>query len=67
MPRQLGLKMIFKKFIKTARGVAGCHSWKLDLLTSEGPPGVVCLWLKANPCIIAHNCHQVLNMSLNVW
>lgn len=66
VPRQLVLKMIFNKFIERACGVAACHRWKLDLLRSEGLTDVVCRWLKAKPCIIAHNCHQVLNMPLNV-
>lgn len=62
MPNQLGLKMVFNKVIKSSHGVAACHSWKLDLVMSGG----VSLWLKAEPCSIAYNCHQVLYMPLNV-
>ena len=63
MPNQLILKMVFSKFIKRSQGVAACRSWELDLIVSGG----VSLWLKAEPCPIAYNCHRVLSMSLNVW
>lgn len=63
MPKWLGLKSICNKVIKRSHGVAACHSWELDLTMSGG----VSLWLEAEPCPIACNCHRVLNMSLNVW
>lgn len=63
VPKQLGLKVVFNKVIKSSRGVAACHSWELDLIVS----GRVSLWLKAELCPIAYNCHQVVNPSLNVW
>lgn len=63
MPKQFGLKMVFNKFIKRSHGVAACHSWELDLIMFGG----ISLWLKTEPYPIAYNCHQVLNMSLNVW
>lgn len=63
VPKQLGLKLVFNKIIKRSHGMAACHNWELLLIMSGG----VSLWLKAEPCPIADNCHQVLNMSLNVW
>lgn len=62
VPKQLSLKLFFNKVIKRLHGVAACHVWELDLVMSGG----VSLWLKAEPCPIAYNCHQVLNPSLNV-
>lgn len=63
VPKQLGLKVVFNKVKKRSRGVAACHSWKMDLIMS----GEVSLWLKAEPCPIAYSGHQVVNPSLNVW